>query len=147
MKRVHAERRCPGRRAGRSPPVRPGLPKIHLSTLRTSASSWYRRFAAGALDRGHAADQRPDLGVAELLLDEPRAAGSRVANQQLVLLAAAPGVAVEVVLRRLPGGEDVELGVAVEVDQPGGDHAVGLDDRRPSGRLRRPDLAAPSTTR
>ena len=98
-----------------------------------------RGLPAGALDRGHAPDERPDLRVAELGLGRHRLQQPvlRLAHELLVEVAAAPGVAVGELPRRLPGGEHVELRVAVQVDQPGQDHAVGLGDGNPVGlRLR-----------
>ena len=87
------------------------------------------RRPAGSLDRGHSPDQRPDLGVPQLgalgqLRDQ---CVLRVADELLVGLAAPPGVAVHVGLRRLPRCEHVELRVPVQVQHSRHDHAVGLD--------------------
>jgi hypothetical protein len=99
-----------------------------------------RVLAARALDRRGTAHERTGLGVAShrlqqrgttLLLLRQQLPG--LAHDRLVFLAAPPGVAVCVAARRLPRGEDVVLRMAVQVDQPGHDHALGVDRPHPLG--------------
>ena len=92
-----------------------------------------------SLDRGHSTHQRPRFGIPRQLGQERRRVGQGLpgrSDDRLVLAAAPPGVPVDVALGGLPGREDVELGVAVKVDEPGEDHTVRLDDGD-AGRLRR----------
>jgi hypothetical protein len=77
--------------------------------------------AAGSLDGGDPADQRADLGIAQLGVAQP--GGQQpvlgVADQCLVDRAAAPQVAVGEQLGWLPSGKHVEFWVAVQIDQAG----------------------------
>jgi hypothetical protein len=93
--------------------------------------------AAGALDGGDPADQRADLGIPQLLITKPgiQQPVLGVADQRLVDRAAAPQVAVGEQPWWLPGREDVELRVAVQVQQAGQDHPVSRMNSHALGLL------------
>ena len=95
-----------------------------------------------ALDRGRAGDEGTRFRVAaEGPLERRRLLedGEGLLDDLVVLARRAPAAAVLVQPRRLPGGEDVVLGMAVQVDQAGQDDAVGLDPGDAGTRRRGPD--------
>jgi hypothetical protein len=88
---------------------------------------------AGPLDGGDAADQGADLGVPQLRARRELADQDvlGVADELVVDLAVPPPVAVREQGRWLPGGEDVELRMSVQVDQPGQDDPAGVQHVHP----------------
>ena len=121
-------------------PVLPEDVQVDVAHERLPATG---RGAAGAraLNRRGPSHQGADLGVAELGLRRHLGEQGvlRVADELVVDVARAPLVAVREQPRRLPGREHVELRVPVQVDQPGEDHAAGLEHphSRGSGLLHR----------
>ena len=99
-----------------------------------------------ALDAGGAADQRARFAVAQrLALQAGR--GDRVLrclDQRLVELGVRPLIAVLVALAQIRERDVVVLDVAVAIDEPGEDHAAGVDHGHAHGRARlhRDDLLA-----